>query len=582
MDHATQLEYTISHDTADAASFYEHIGRPELAHELSAERPYAYWTMEVYDESHGIKGGGGLGVLAADTRRVAEELQVPLVVITPFFRRELHQSIEDLHQTEWVRDTNPAEHGFEHLDSVTISSQDSPDTLLDVYEKRLGSTRFLTITEPNFGELYAGDGNGDHRLYQEVALGFGGYRALRVIGVDPPVIQLNETATIFAAIARLDELCAGGMSVYEAIVQVRKHCLYTNHTLIQGAEGEFSTGQFYKYVFPNVSSAAVRRWLLDQFNGDRLRLSTLAIELAEAKNGVSRLHAEVANFSDRAGEPVQFQPITNGIDMRMWVLPEIYELYRAREIIDRYGLPAPDYEQKIDAISAEDMWTLKQQGRHAMNAMLAQRKDQYGNHVELPDDALVFDFKRRFAGYKRPYMLFERVDELRQILIDYNAHLVMAGRVHQGDRGMYDRLHDILNTIDQDDLLRERVHYLQDYDEELGRALAMGGDAAINVPIVGLEACGTSWEKDIANFKLLISTKDGGVADIDPPTYLEVAGESYEDEVSSLYHQMRYVGHVVSTGDQLQQLIAGQLKAYLPIISGSRMVRDYLTHVFPG
>ena len=67
-------------------------------------------------------------------------------------------------------------------------------------------------------------------------LGFGGYKALKLLGIRPAVIQLNETATIFAAIARLDELCRNGMNLYEAIVYVRKHTLYTNHTLVQAAE----------------------------------------------------------------------------------------------------------------------------------------------------------------------------------------------------------------------------------------------------------------------------------------------------------------------------------------------------------
>jgi hypothetical protein len=35
-------------------------------------------------------------------------------------------------------------------------------------------------------------------------------------------MQLNETATIFAALARLDELCTHGMELYEASVYVRK------------------------------------------------------------------------------------------------------------------------------------------------------------------------------------------------------------------------------------------------------------------------------------------------------------------------------------------------------------------------
>ena len=90
----------IGQNIEDVSEFYEAIERANLTKKLSPERPYVYFTMEVYDKSNGIKGGGGLGVLAADTRRVAEKLEIPCVCVTPFYRRELHQSIYNLDQRE--------------------------------------------------------------------------------------------------------------------------------------------------------------------------------------------------------------------------------------------------------------------------------------------------------------------------------------------------------------------------------------------------------------------------------------------------------------------------------------------------
>ncbi|OYW83803.1 hypothetical protein B7Z17_05100, partial [Candidatus Saccharibacteria bacterium 32-49-10] len=196
----------------DASEFYSAINRSTLTHQLSDTRPYVYWTLEIYDKANGIKGGGGLGVLAADTRRVAEKLEVPFVVVTPFYRSESHQSITDMSQTEYSETASPQDYGFEYIDEVSVKTAGFPDASLSIFQKTLGSTQFITISEPNFGQLYESDGSGDHRLYQQVALGFGGYQALKRVGVKPAVIQLNETATIFAAIARLDELCANGMN----------------------------------------------------------------------------------------------------------------------------------------------------------------------------------------------------------------------------------------------------------------------------------------------------------------------------------------------------------------------------------
>ena len=569
------------HDIEDASEFYDIIERSSLTHQLSDSRPYIYWTMEIYDKANGIKGGGGLGVLAADTRRVAEKLDVPFVVVTPFYRSESHQKITNLEQEEFSETVSPQDYGFEYIDEVSISSRGFPDASLSIFKKVLGSTQFVTISEPNFGQLYEGEGSGDHRLYQEVALGFGGYKALKLLGIKPAVIQLNETATIFAALARLDELCANGMNLYEAIVYVRKHTLYTNHTLLQAAEPEFHRSQFEKLVLPNIKSNAVRCWLMEQFRNDRLRPNLLAIELTEAKNGVSKLHARVANFRDRNNDKVKFHAITNGIDLETWVLPEILQLYTESGIIDKFGLPTDNFHAKIDTLTASDLRAMHRTGRAALNRVLEHRKDQYNHPVQIPENALLFDFKRRFANYKRPYMPFTNPKALRQILVDYNAHYILAGKVHQGDTVMYQRLLEILQLVDADPILKERVHYIQDYDEELGRALAVGSNIAINVPEVGWEACGTSWEKDIANLKLLISTSDGGVADIKPIACLEVSGKNYDEEVRSLYLNMHKAARIMQNDSLLEKLTHRQLKAYLPIISGARMIKDYLHFLFP-
>lgn len=568
-------------DIEDPKEFYKAIDRRNLRNELSSARPYVYWTMEVYDQQNGIKGGGGLGVLAADTRRVAERLEVPFVLVTPFYRTELHQAVSDGAQTEWYKGVTPEEFGFRYVNSVAVQTGEGTSVQLGVFEKQLGSTRFVTISEANFGELYAGDGSGDHRLYQELALGFGGYKALKLLGVQPAVIQLNETATIFAAIARLDELCRNGMNLYEAIVYVRKHTLYTNHTLVQAAESEFSREQFGRLVMPNITSTAVRHWLDQQFDAaGRLRLNVLAIELTEAKNGVSRLHARVCDFKDTSGERVKFHAVTNGIDLSTWVLPEILDAYFRKGIIDKFELVTEDYAGRILEFSGREIRELKKLARAKANEILATRKDQNGASLQIPDDAIVFDFKRRFADYKRPWMPFERVDELKNILTEYNAHFILAGKVWLGDTRMYMKLQEILKLIEGDDVLRERVHYVQDYDEALGKALAFGSDVAINVPIIGLEACGTSWEKDIANLKLLVSTADGGVADVSPLACYDVVGATYEDEVTSLYEQMRSAATALRDDSLLEKAIHKQLIGYLPIVSGARMMKEYLRFLF--
>ena len=471
--------------------------------------------------------------------------------------------------------------GFKFIDTVNVKCCDNL-CRLDVIEKRFKNTRIIAITEPNFGELYSGMSGSDHRLYQEVALGFGGYAALKLLGLKPAIMQLNEVATFFAALARLDELTRNGMDFYEAVVYTRKHTLYTNHTLVQAAEAEFSQEQFERFVFPNLKSLAVKKWLADKFTDGHIKLSSVTIEIAELRSGVSKLHARVANYRDIAGNKVKFKAVTNGIDMDTWVLPEIMEFYRSFGILDEYNVPTADYAEKLGNLGSGEIRDLKKTGRKALNKILKERPDHNGRVLEFGNDDFIFDFKRRFVDYKRPELPFRDPVRLRNILEGHNAHYIIAGRVHAGDKTMSEKLRKLLDVVAKDDYLRDHVHYIPDYDEKLAYGLSVGSNAAINVPIVGLEACGTSWMKDVANLNFLISTHDGGVADASANSYLNVSGANEEEELDMLYQRMEEALVASENDFDLEYILQQQLKAYLPVISGSRMLKDYLDYLFPA
>lgn len=577
----TEYFYHPLENIEDVDVFEEAVERKRLTKSLSKDRPYTYWTLEIYDQENGIRGGGGLGVLAADTRRVADQLDVPFILITPFYPSEIHQIIKDGKMYDAHRLVDYNIFGFRYVDTVNIKC-DGRVCHLDVIQKTFNSTKIICVTEPNFGELYSGMSGSDHRLYQEVSLGFGGYQALKLIGVKPAIMQLNEVATFFAALARLDELVSNGMDFYEAVVYTRKHTLYTNHTLVQAAEAEFGYQQFERYVFPNLKSPAVKKWLSDKFCDGKLKLSSVTIEIAELRSGVSKLHARVANYHDIAGNKVKFKAITNGIDMNRWVMPEIMNLYERDQILDENTMPEIGFAEKVEQISAQEIRALKAIGRGILNETLASRPDHNGKILRFDDNDFIFDFKRRFVDYKRPEMPFRDPAKLRAILEPRGAHYIIAGRVHAGDNTMMKKLIELLWTISRDSYLATHVHYLADYDEKLAYALSCGSNAAINIPIVGLEACGTSWMKDVANLNLLISTHDGGVADASTESYLNVRGADENEELSELYRRMEEAIQAWDNDFDLEFWVRKQLAAYLPVVSGARMLNDYLDYLFPS
>lgn len=568
----------------DFLTFLRTIDRQDLANVITDKTPWLYFSQEIYREKEfGIQGGGGLGILAGDMTRVAENIGLPLVVVTPFYSQKTHQALFDFWHSDSLETVTPQGYGYQNMGTIEISTKTHSSVPLAVYVKKINSMRIITLYEPNIGPLYSGESGSDHRLYHEVLNGFGGYKVIKMANLDPPLLQMNESPTVFAAIAKLDDLCSQGIDFDTALDKVRTLTIYTNHTLLPAAEGEFHFSQFEGFVFPNIKNKSVIEWISWQFRPDsKIKLSTLAIELSYKKNGVSKLHARISseNYKNRDGESVEFNAVTNGISNH-WISPEFIELYDKMGVLNKFGLPTENYAKLLEDLNANTIRDIKLNAKNQMNNILGHKQDQYGKPVNIPVDAKIFDIKRRLVSYKRAKMIFNDPDHLANILNDNNAHVIISGKPHSGDHMMVNDLHQILTMVDNNPILKERVHYIQNYDEEVGFALATGGDCAINVPIVGQEACGTSWMKDIANCKILISTIDGGVADIDPPVYLAVTGSSYQQEADMLYRQIEQACNIIDDNECLKYQIIKQLQAYLPIISGSRMVVDYLNLRFP-
>ena len=585
--------------------YLEAIKRPDLKDILTEKTPWVYWTMEIYRDD--IKGGGGLGMLASDTLEVARKENIPAVFITPFYTEETFQEILNSEPVTRTRKVKPEERGFEQIATEEIKTwyfgRLTP-TELKVYLKKEGSVKIYALTEPSFGSLYQGDKASDHRLYQEIALGIGGFKALRRLGVSAPAYeQLNEAPTVFGAMAQLDELNQKFDNFDLALAEVRETTIYTNHTLAAVAEAEFTEDQFERFLMPNLKSEAVKNWLRDKLRGrgGRLKLSALAIELAGKKNGVSLLHAREASriYKDSNGKTVEFFGITNGIAFDRWGDKDLLALYHEAGVLDKFDLPGGTFEDKINNLDEPRLGEIKAGAKRRLREYLKTRQDENGEPVTIPEQAKIYDWARRIVGYKRPGMMFEWPDKLADILEINNIHIVMAGRTHSSDDFMKSELRRIFSVIDNNEILKKRVHFIADYDEELARNLAQGVDVSLNTPTVrneagsriSTEACGTSWAKKILGNAILISTDDGGVADYriragienqenSEVPYLEIKGMSLHEEVSSLYNNMRRAAEVLDGPDKFK-FLKKQLEAYLPIIAGARMETDYLNMAFP-
>ncbi|PIY82956.1 MAG: hypothetical protein COY78_04000 [Candidatus Omnitrophica bacterium CG_4_10_14_0_8_um_filter_44_12] len=80
--------------------------------------------------------------------------------------------------------------------------------------------------------------------------------------------------------------------------------------------------------------------------------------------------------------------------------------------------------------------------------------------------------------------------------------------------------------------------------------------------------------KAVKSNAILVSTPDGGAADVDENTYLVVKSP---DELSSLYTQMdKALDIVEGDNEEWATFLRNQLAAFIKIIATGRMLEDYL------
>src|SRR6185295_14133568 len=76
--------------------------------------------------------------------------------------------------------------------------------------------------------VYGGDL--DTRISQEIVLGIGGVRALRMLKIEPKVWHMNEGHSAFMALERIREKVVEGKTFTDALNEVRPNTVFTTHT----------------------------------------------------------------------------------------------------------------------------------------------------------------------------------------------------------------------------------------------------------------------------------------------------------------------------------------------------------------
>ncbi|MGC8500837.1 MAG: alpha-glucan family phosphorylase [Leptospirillia bacterium] len=595
----------------------------------------AYFSMEFgISESLPIYAGG-LGILAGDHLKSAEDLGVPLVGVGLLFQKGyFRQVVNDRgEQIESYPYNDP-----DSLPIVPLRGESGqwlriPITLpgriliLRVWKARLGRITLYLLDSNDpvnapmdrgiTGELY--EGGREMRLVQEIVLGIGGYRTLHALGLSTNVLHINEGHPAFAILERAHiwMLREKGKSFRHALETTRIGNVFTTHTPVPAGFDSFDPVLFHQYF-----SLYQKEWnLLDREllalgrqnpddMGEPFNMAWLAIRGSGFVNGVSRIHGEVSRkifaplFSRWPLEEVPVTHITNGIHVPSWLSAASSSFWSEKvpgRKADHDGSSAPAAE--IFSISDEEVWDLRMKNRMAMiegvSRHLTRQRSVRGVLDPLPfldPNALYIGLARRFTSYKRPNLLLYDHERLLRILgqPDRPVRILVAGKAHPQDVAGKGFIQEWVHFA-SDPRSHGTVFFLSDYDMNVAQVLVGGADLWINCPRRPWEASGTSGMKILANGGLNCSVRDGWWEEAYAPGTGWAIGEdsSFDDpqrdrrDAEALYRILEeevlpeFYGRD-SRGVPLSWIarVKKSMATLTPVYRTERMVREYVEKAY--
>lgn len=513
----------------------------------------AYFSME-YGLHHTLKiYSGGLGILAGDYLKEASDKNVPMVAVGLLYR---YGYFTQRLSAQGAQEATYEAQNFFKLPISAVRDDDGswvtvqvafPGRTLSarVWRCQVGRTALYLLDadyEANIDEdrqvthyLYGGDW--ENRLKQEILLGVGGIRALVKMGIKQDVYHCNEGHAAFIGIERIRNLIARKkLSFSEALEVIRSSSLFTTHTPVPAGHDAFPESMIRQYMshYPDVLGITWEQYInLGKVNpndpNERFSMSVLACNLSQEVNGVSWLHGEVSKEILGNMWPGYFKNelhigyVTNGVHFPTWAASNMRRLY------SRYfpkGFEGHNYDiaewQKVYNISDEELWSERM---FLKNRLIKTIKRRYANPnlvrldsprqiVQISDrlkpDVLTIGFARRFATYKRAYLLFTNLDRLSAIVNnkEHPVQFIFAGKAHPNDKPGQDLIKRIVEVSSMPQFVG-KIIFLQNYDMELARRMVQGVDVWLNTPTRPLEASGTSGEKCVMNGVMQFSVLDG-------------------------------------------------------------------------
>ncbi len=601
--------------------------------------PIAYFSSEFGLHETLPIYAGGLGVLSGDHIKEASDLGLPMIAVGFLYTRGYFSQ----HITEdgWQEARN-VRLKFEDLPVMPIMDDDGKPVTISVelagrevharlWEIHVGRVPLYLLDSDVEGNSLADreltsrlyNSDLDFRISQEIILGVGGVRALRVLGYNPKVWHMNEGHSAFMGLERAREMVAAGHTFENAVEQVSKTSIFTTHTPVPAGNDEFPIWLIDKYftqLWPELGLDREQFVELARHKvpwGETFSMPILAFKFAAQRNGVSELHGEVARkmwhslWPDQGVEEVPISYVTNGIHTGTWLARRLQHLlnrYMGRDWVEH--IDDPELWMGIENVPDAEFWAVR---RHLKRKLVAYMRDRARNQwltttthpvqivasgTLLDPYALTIGFARRFATYKRANLVLSDLDRLINILNRPNmpVQIIFAGKAHPDDEPGKLLIQEVYRAVKKAEN-GGRLVFLEDYDMNLGRYLTQGVDIWLNTPRRPNEASGTSGEKAALNGVLNFSVLDGWWREgyngsngwaIGDDTDYDDPDEQDRRDAQSLYDTLENeivpLYYLERSGDGLPGEWIGRMKESMrtlaPQFSMRRMVKEYTERLY--
>ncbi len=450
------------------------------------KKKVAYFSMEFgVDQALKIYSGG-LGFLAGSHMKSAYDLKQNLIGVGMLWKYGYYDQARNDDQTlkvQWI------EKIYNYLEDtgiiVPLSILDNQTVYVKAYvlKPEVFNTAPIYLLSTDIPEndflsrtithkLY--DGNALTRMAQSMVLGIGGAKVVEALG-GADIYHLNEGHGLPAA-----------FSLYQKydkdLEKVKEHLVFTTHTPEKAGNEEHEASFLNKMGFfcEYFSDEELSKWTVGH---NTLSYTVTALRMSKISNGVSKIHADVANdmWKDYSGIS-KIIPITNAQNHGFWTDKPLEKAFN----------------------SGKDAAIMKRK-KELKKELFRVVADQTGTIMD--PDILTIVWARRFAGYKRADLLLKNFERFTKLINGekYPVQIIWAGKPYPLDEPSIATFNHLVNVSKG----FHNMAVLTGYEIRLSRMLKEGSDIWLNNPRIPREASGTSGMTACMNGSVNVSTFDG-------------------------------------------------------------------------